>query len=94
MSNELTCCTEEHRVSGERLVSRVKELIHQGNVRRVIIRDEGGHSIMEIPLTMGVVGAILLPSLVALGAIAALASNYTVVVERLEESESAAAAAR
>ena len=94
MSKELPCCMEEHRVSGERLVSRVKELIHQGNVRRVIIRDEGGHSIMEIPLTMGVVGAILVPSLVALGAIAALASDYTVVVERLEEAESTAAAAR
>ena len=94
MSKELPCSIEEHRVSGERLVSRVKELIHQGNVRRVIIRDEGGHSIMEIPLTMGVVGAILVPSLVALGAIAALASDYTVVVERLEEAESTAAAAR
>jgi hypothetical protein len=94
MRNELPCCTEEHRVSGERLVSRVKDLIHQGSVRRVIVRDEDGHTIMEIPLTMGVVGAILLPSLVALGAIAALASDYTVVVERLEEAESAAAAAQ
>jgi hypothetical protein len=79
--------TEEHRVSGERLVAKVKELIHQGNVRRVIVRNDDGHTIMEIPLTIGVVGAVLLPAFVALGAIAALASNYTLVVEKAGESE-------
>lgn len=73
---------EEHRVSGERLVARVKELIHQGNVRRVIVKDDEGRTILEIPLTLGVVGAVLLPSLVALGAIAALAADYTVVVQK------------
>lgn len=79
--------TEEHRVSGERLVSKVKELIHQGNVRRLIVRNDDGHTIMEIPLTIGVVGAVLLPAFVALGAIAALASNYTLVVEKVGEPE-------
>jgi hypothetical protein len=74
--------TEEHRVSGERLVAKVKELIHEGNVRRVIVRNDDGHTILEIPLTLGVVGAVLLPALVALGAIAALASDYTLVVEK------------
>ena len=74
--------TEEHRVSGERLVARVKELIHQGNVRRVIVKNDDGQTILEIPLTLGVVGAVLLPSLVALGAIAALAADYTVVVQK------------
>jgi Domain of unknown function (DUF4342) len=74
--------TEEHRVSGERLVAKVKELIHEGNVRRVIVRNDDGHTILEIPLTIGVVGAVLLPALVALGAIAALASDYTLVVEK------------
>jgi hypothetical protein len=74
--------SEEHRVSGERLVSKVKELIHEGNVRRIILRNDDGHTIMEIPLTVGVVGAVLLPAFVALGAIAALASDYTVVVEK------------
>lgn len=49
--------TEEHRVSGERLVARVKELIHQGNVRRVIVKNDDGETILEIPLTLGVVGA-------------------------------------
>lgn len=82
--------TEEHRVSGERLVARVKELIHQGNVRRVIIKNDHGETILEIPLTLGVVGAILLPSLVALGAIAALAADYTVVVEKEPAQEAAA----
>ena len=75
--------TEEHRVSGERLVSKVKEIIHQGNVRRLIVRNDEGHTILEIPLTVGVVGAVLLPALVALGAIAALASDYTLVVEKV-----------
>jgi hypothetical protein len=73
---------EEHKVSGERLVARVKELIREGNIRRIIVKDEDGQTIMELPLTIGVVGAILLPALVALGAIAALAAHYTLVVER------------
>jgi hypothetical protein len=77
-----TMSTEEHRVSGERLVGRVKQLIHLGNVRRIIVKNDGGQTILEIPLTMGVVGAMLLPSLVALGAIAALAADYTVVVQK------------
>ena len=74
--------TEEHKVSGEGLVARVKELIREGNVRRIIIKNDEGRSIMEIPLTLGVVGAVMMPVFVALGAIAALASHYTVVVEK------------
>jgi hypothetical protein len=74
--------TEEHKVSGEGLVARVKELIREGNVRRIIIKNEDGRSIMEIPLTLGVVGAVMMPVFVALGAIAALAAHYTVVVEK------------
>ncbi len=74
--------TEEHHVSGEGLVARVKELIHEGNVRRVSIKNDEGRSIMEIPLTVGVVGAVLMPVFVALGAIAALAAHYTLVVEK------------
>ena len=73
--------TEEHKVSGEGLVARVKELIREGNVRRIIIKNDEGRSIMEIPLTLGVVGAVMMPVFVALGAIAALAAHYTVVVE-------------
>jgi hypothetical protein len=74
--------TEEHKVSGEGLVARVKELIREGNVRRIIIKNDEGRSIMEIPLTLGVVGAVMMPVFVALGAIAALAAHYTVVVEK------------
>lgn len=85
--------SEEHRVSGERLVSKVKELIHEGNVRRIILRNDDGHTIMEIPLTVGVVGAVLLPAFVALGAIAALASDYTVVVEKTATGGTAGPAA-
>lgn len=86
-----TIRTEEHRVSGERLVARVKELIHQGNVRRIIVKHDDGHTILEIPLTLGVVGAVLLPAFVALGAIAALAADYTVVVQKEPSHELVAA---
>ncbi len=78
----MTNHTEEHRVSGEGLVAKVKELIHEGNVRRIIVKNEEGRTLLEIPLTVGVVGAVFLPVLVALGAIAALAKSYTLVVEK------------
>lgn len=81
--------TEEHCVSGERLVARVKELVHEGNVRRIIVKNDQGQTILEIPMTLGVVGAVLLPALVALGAIAALAANYTLVVEKGSAAEPA-----
>jgi hypothetical protein len=71
----------EYRVKGEQLVARAKELVHEGNVRRLIVKDERNHTILEVPLTVGVVGAVLLPVWVALGAIAALAAHYTLVVE-------------
>lgn len=77
---------EEYRVAGEDLVSKIKELVHEGNVRRLIIKDEQGRTVLEVPLTVGVVGAVLLPVWVALGAIAALAAHYTIVVEREEQS--------
>jgi len=79
-----TIPTEQHRVKGEDLVARAKELIHQGNIRRLIVKDAKEHTILEIPLTVGVVGAVLLPVWAALGAIAALASHYTLVVEKHE----------
>ncbi len=74
--------TESHNVPGEKLVEKVKELVRKGNARRLIIKHEDGHTVMEIPLTVGVVGAMLLPLWAALGAIAALATNYTIEVER------------
>jgi Domain of unknown function (DUF4342) len=80
--NETPAATETQRVSGERLLSRIKELIHEGNVRRIIIKNDEGHTFLEIPLTVGVVGALLLPVWVAVGAVAALANDYTLDVER------------
>lgn len=74
--------TEEHRVSGDGLVDRVKQLVHEGNVRRIVIKNDRGATVMEIPLTFGVVGAALMPLWVALGSMAALAAQYTLVVER------------
>jgi hypothetical protein len=80
--NETPAATETQKVSGERLLSRIKELIHEGNVRRIIIKNDEGHTFLEIPLTVGVVGALLLPVWVAVGAVAALANDYTLDVER------------
>ena len=74
----------EEKVTGERLVDRVKELVKEGNARRIIVKNAEGHTLLEIPLTMGVVGAVFLPIWVALGSIAALASHYTLVVEKKE----------
>lgn len=76
--------TEEFRVDGEDLIAKVKNLINEGNIRRIIIKDKEGKIIFEIPLTFGVVGALIAPQLAALGAIAALLSEATVVVEKTE----------
>ncbi len=73
---------EEHRVRGDQLVSKVKELIHEGNVRRITIKNEDGKTLIEIPLTLGVVGAVLLPVWAGIGAIAALVTNCSIEVER------------
>lgn len=76
--------TEEFRVDGEKLISRIKELIHEGNIRRISIKDKEGKTVMEIPVTLGVVGVLLAPQLAAIGAIAALLTEATVVVEKAE----------
>jgi hypothetical protein len=76
---------EEVSISGEKLVSTVKEIIRQGNVRRIGVRNRDGETLFEIPLTLGVVGALLLPTAAALGAIAALVTECTIVVERIVE---------
>lgn len=76
--------TEEFSVSADNLIGRVKELIHEGNVRRIIVKDEKGKILLEIPVTVGVAGVILAPWLAALGAIAALATRCTIAVERRE----------
>jgi hypothetical protein len=75
---------EEFQVSGDAVVAKIRELVHAGNVRRIIIKNEEGKTLMEIPLTVGVVGAVLLPVWAAIGAVAALAANLTIVVEKVE----------
>jgi len=79
--------TEQYSVSGDTLVAKIKELIREGNIRRVTIKNEEGKTLIEIPLTLGVIGAVLLPVWAAIGAIAALAANFTIVVEKVEEVE-------
>ena len=76
--------SEEFRVDGEKLIAKIKELIHEGNIRKVIIKDKDGKIVMEIPMTIGVVGALIAPQLAAIGAIAALLTEATVVVEKTE----------
>ena len=83
--------TEEHQVKGEGLVAKVKEIIHEGNVRRIIIRNDDGKDLIEIPLTIGVVGTMLLPAWAAIGAIAALVTNCTILVEREDDGDEAEA---
>ncbi|HWZ65255.1 MAG TPA: DUF4342 domain-containing protein [Patescibacteria group bacterium] len=73
---------EEFKVNGEELLKKVKQLINEGNVRRITIKNKEGKTILEIPLTIGVVGAVLLPALAAVGAIAALLTECTIAVER------------
>jgi hypothetical protein len=75
---------EEFRATGGEILNKVKEIIHEGNVRRIILKDEQGKTFLEIPLTVGVVGAIVAPVMAAVGAIAALVSNMTIVVEKVD----------
>ena len=77
--------TEEFSVSGEALLGKVKEIVREGNVRRITIKNAEGRTIVEFPLTIGVIGALLLPMWAAIGAVAALVTSCTIVVERLDE---------
>ncbi len=74
--------TEEFHVNGEELLARIKALVHEGNIRRIIIMDKDGKELIEFPLTFGVVGVVLAPTLAAVGAIAALVTEATIVVEK------------
>ena len=75
---------KEFKVKGEDLLKKIKELIHEGNIRRITIKNSEGKTLIEIPVTLGVVGAVFLPVLAAVGAIAALAADFTIEVERKE----------
>jgi hypothetical protein len=77
---------EEFKINGNALVEKVKELIHEGNIRRIILKTEDGNTLIEIPLTVGVVGGVvsaaLFPVIVALGAIGAMVAHLTLVIEK------------
>jgi len=75
---------EEIKVLGNELVDKVRALIHEGNVRRIIIKDDHGHTFVEIPVSVAAVGAVFAPVLAAVGAIAAMAAKFTIVVEKAD----------
>ncbi len=77
--------TEEFTIRGDAVVARLKELVHEGNVRRITLKNDEGQTLIEIPLTLGVVGAVLLPVWAAVGAIAALAADLRIVIERVDD---------
>jgi uncharacterized protein DUF4342 len=74
--------TEHYQLTGEDVITKIKQIVHEGNVRRVLIKNAEGHVIVEFPLTVGVVGAALVPMWAALGAIVALVSDCTIEIER------------
>lgn len=77
----------EFKVKGQDLIDKVEELIKEGNARRIIIKDEKGNTFIEIPVTIGVLGALFAPILTAVGALAGVAANFTVEVIRKDPAE-------
>lgn len=78
---------EEFEVTGEKLLATVKELVHQGNVRRIVIRNAKGVTLLEIPLVLGIAGAVFVPVWAAIGALAALLAKFTLAVERVQDAK-------
>jgi len=77
--------TQEFKLDGSEIINKIQELIHQGNIRRIIIKNEEEKTLIEIPLILGLVGAALAPVLAAVGAIGALVAKLTIIVEKTEE---------
>lgn len=90
LGGEERVTVEEVKISGELLVEKVKELIHQGNIRRLILKNEEGQTLIEIPLTLSVTGGVLIaalfPVIAAIGAIGAMVTHVTVLIERKDET--------
>ncbi|MCU0370282.1 MAG: DUF4342 domain-containing protein [Bacteroidales bacterium] len=78
---------EEFKVKGKELLDKIKDIIHEGNIRRVVIKNDDGKTIMEFPVTFGVIGAVIAPILAAVGAVAALAADYTIEVYKTGDDE-------
>ncbi|GMV88003.1 MAG: hypothetical protein AMXMBFR81_09340 [Chthonomonas sp.] len=79
--------TESFSVSGDKLMDEIKRLVKEGNARKITVKNDAGKTLLEIPLSMGLVGVVLLPFYAAIGAVAALATRCTIVVERRETPE-------
>jgi Domain of unknown function (DUF4342) len=73
---------EQHKVRGDKIVAKIKELLHEGNVRHIVIKNDDGKTLIELPVTVGVAGALLVPVWAAVGALAALVTNCSIEVER------------
>lgn len=84
MTQDVKPSTEEFKIDGGALLDKIKALIHEGNIRKLTLKNEDGKTLMEIPLTVGLVGVALLPVYAAVGAIAAVATRLTLVVEKSE----------
>jgi hypothetical protein len=78
--------SEQYKVDGDEVLKKIKDLIHEGNVRRIIIKQEDGRKLIEIPMSIGVVGVLLLPVWAAIGAIAAVVTSCTIEVERVDDA--------
>jgi nitrogen-specific signal transduction histidine kinase len=87
MAEEKHSNRESFKVTGDEIISKVKEIIREGNARKIIIRNDKDESIMEFSLTIGAIGAVLAPVFAAVGAIAALATDCTIIVEKREKSD-------
>jgi hypothetical protein len=86
MKDDKDSFRETFRVSGDEIGSKIKEIIKEGNARRIIIKNDKEETIMEFPLTVGAIGVLLVPIYAAVGTLAALAMDYTIVVEKKETS--------
>jgi streptomycin 6-kinase len=84
---------EEFKVTGGKLMAKLKELIHEGNVRRIVLKNPEGRTLLDMPLNAGIAGAALLPFWAAVGAVAVLATDYSILVERDPEASTSAAPA-
>jgi hypothetical protein len=84
-TGEATSSAENMKIQGEALAAKVKDLLHEGNVRRIAVKNDAGNTIIEIPVTVGVIAAVVAPVLTAVAAIAALASNWEIEVHRSHE---------
>ena len=87
MTNKESSSHESFKVSGDEILTKIKEIIREGNARRIIIKNEKDETIMEFPLTIGAIGVVLAPLYAAIGAIAALAMNCTIIVEKKNVDE-------